>query len=208
MLLFCQWRIWYLIYFPASFRLGFSTYCATVQRRGKFVNRNAVHVAFPSPAASLNSHDICVRLASNAAEFSLSNRLIANHIRILNERRPIRCAACLLLDDFSIVALEPSPIAKLMQLEVLAVEQIHSTRFDKSVCNERNTVVRQRLKTSVEIHIVHVGSRQSEIVEICSSYVVRTYDKVDLRACNFVDIVYCALNFCRGNSTDVGILLE
>ena len=94
-----------------------------------------------------------------------------------------------------------------MEFEVLAVEDIHTVVFNKSVCHERNTRIRQRLITAIEVEIVDISAVLAEIVDVLLSHLIRSHDKVDVTArsgFHRVDCVLdCASAYSRVNGLDV-----
>ena len=81
-----------------------------------------------------------------------------------------------------------------MEFEILTVEQIHIVVAHKSVRDERNTRVGQRLITAVESEIVDVGTVFAKCVDVLFSHLIGRNDKVDCAARRFFDGVDSVLN--------------
>ena len=141
----------------------------------------------------------------DAGVLELRHRSVADEVGVLDERRGVGSAACVLAYDLASVALEPSPIAKLVQLEVAAIEEVHLTVVDEPVRNDGNAVEGQRAEAAVEIHVVDVGASRRAGVEICPATVVGAEDDIGRRAGVLVDHVDCLLHLLGVDCADLGL---
>ena len=97
------------------------------------------------------------------------------------------------MQDAAALPFQPSPIAQLMQLEVLGVEQIDGAVRNEPVRNKGHACVRERLIAAVQIHVIEVGAVFGEIVHILASGVEGRDDEVHRAACDLLDDVHRGL---------------
>ena len=148
----------------------------------------------PAIGAEIDGEILARRRTARKGEFCLSHRAFAKKVCVFDESCAVAGFARNLMKHRSAFAFEPTPVAKLMEFEVRAVEKIHIVVSDKSVRNERYSRIGKCLVAAVKSEIIDIRTIFAKRVDVLFSHLIGSDDKVYRAARSLFHDVDCVLN--------------
>lgn len=117
-------------------------------------------------------------LFGDTSNHCLANWAVADEVNILDECCGVHWFAVDLFEHFAVVVLQPAPIAKLVEMEVLGVEDVHCAFGAETVGNNGDTIVSDGLVATLQLHNIGVELLGEEVVLVSTFYACGANDKV------------------------------